>query len=280
MPFVVNGEIVLEERITQELQRIARDRHWQTIPDESERARKLRIAAEDAAIDKLLIEQTAANDKRPLEPGALEREFQLQLAQWGARADFDRVGFRSFVARQLRIQRTNHELTAAAEKPTPEQVEAFYFANKDQFRKPERFEAAHIVKYVNDLQCESTAREGIEAAFDGLKKGMPFAEAAAIHSDCKDKNGDLGCFPAGFMVDEFEDALRELEPGEYSSIFRSPFGFHIALLRTRLAPGAADLEEMRNEIERVMTFALQHEAYVQAVSRLRNRADIRRLPDS
>jgi hypothetical protein len=42
--------------------------------------------------------------------------------------------------------------------------------------------------------------------------------------------------------------------------------------------GPASLEEVRAGIERVMTFARQHEAYLRAVAEMRSRADISWVP--
>ena len=45
MPYLVNGQLVTEELIREEFERIARDPQWQNIPDLTERARRLRAAA-------------------------------------------------------------------------------------------------------------------------------------------------------------------------------------------------------------------------------------------
>ena len=68
------------------------------------------------------------------------------------------------------------------------------------------------------------------------------------------------------------------EPGRRSDIFTTPFGFHIALLHAKMPAGPASLEEVRAGIERVMTFARQHEAYLRAVAEMRSRADISWVP--
>jgi hypothetical protein len=40
-------------------------------------------------------------------------------------------------------------MVAGAAKPTQEEVQAFYDANRENFRNPEMFRAAHVVKHVN-----------------------------------------------------------------------------------------------------------------------------------
>jgi hypothetical protein len=278
MPYLVNGQLVTEELIREEFVRIGRDPRWQSIPDLTDRAHRLRAAAEHCAQDRILIEQAAANDMRPIESGALEQEVARQSAQWGCRTAFDYNELRRLTERNLRVQRIRQELVAGAIKPAVEELEAFYNAHRYNFPRPEMFRASHIVKYVNHEQSEGQAESGIEVALAELETGEPFAEVANRHSDCKDKGGDLGQFPAGHMVEEFEEVIRELEPGERSDIFTTPFGFHIALLHEKIPAGQASFEEVRDSIERVMMFASQHAAYLRAVVELRSRADIRWIP--
>jgi parvulin-like peptidyl-prolyl isomerase len=77
------------------------------------------------------------------------------------------------------------------------------------------------------------------------------------------------------MVPQFEDAIRALEPGQRTGIFTTQFGFHIAELRARTPAVPASLEEVRADIERVLTMQSRHQFYLRAVAELRSRADIR-----
>jgi len=278
MPYVVNGQAVSEELILRESERIGRDPRWKTIPDEAERARRLRAAAEHSAIDRMLVEQAAANDPRPIDANVFEQALKRQKLTGRCREAFDDSMLRREIERQFRLQRTSSEMAAGAAKPTAAEVEAFYKTNRDNFRSPGLFHAAHIVKHVNGDQSEEQARAGIEAALAELERGAPFSEVAEKHSDCKGKGGDLGQFPASEMVQEFEDSIRTLEPGQRTGIFRTPFGFHIAELRGKTAAGPASFEEVRADIERVLTLQNQHRAYLRAVAELRSRAQIRLVP--
>lgn len=62
-----------------------------------------------------------------------------------------------------------------------------------------------------------------------LKEGKSFEELAADFSICPSsrQGGDLGEFPKGRMIPEFERALLQLKPNEISGIVRTKFGYHI-----------------------------------------------------
>jgi hypothetical protein len=278
MPYLVNGQSVPEELIKEEFGRIGRDPQWQNIADLAERASRLRAAAQQCAIDRILIEQTAASDSRPIDPAALEEEVARETARWGCRGAFDRNELGRLTERNMRVARIRQDMVAGAVQPTAEEIETFYDANRDNFRRPDMFHASHIVKYVNHEQSEEQAEAGIESALEELERGVPFAEVADRHSDCKDKSGDLGQFPAGQMVEDFEEEIRALKPGERSDIFTTPFGFHIAFLHELSPAGPATLDQVRAGIERVLTYARQHEAYLRAVAEMRAQADIRWAP--
>jgi parvulin-like peptidyl-prolyl isomerase len=63
------------------------------------------------------------------------------------------------------------------------------------------------------------------------------------------------------MVQEFGDAIRDLTPGERTGVFRTPFGFHIAELHSKTPAGPMEFEEVRQDIESVLTKIFEHEEY-------------------
>lgn len=103
------------------------------------------------------------------------------------------------------------------------------------------YNAAHILV---------TTAEDLEQVTSALAAGRPFAEVAAefsIDGSAQD-GGDLGWFPAGLMIDDFQAAVEALEPGQISEPLQTQFGFHVINLlgvRTATAPS---LDEVRDEI--------------------------------
>ena len=269
-----------EDLIRQESAQIACDLRWKNIADEGERAKRLRAAAERAAQDQTLVSPAAARDPRPVDPGLIAQQVERIKKNGSCRSAFDDTGVRQVVEHSLRVQRLMREMAEGAPKPTAEEIEAFYRANRENFRLPEMFHAAHIVKHVNEEQTEEQAEAGIQAALADLERGVPFAEAADRHSDCKGNGGDLGQFPPGHMVEEFEAAISALQPGERTGIFTTPFGFHIAELCAKVAGGPASFEEVRPDIESAFTMRNQQELYLRAVAELRSQADIRHVADA
>ena len=280
MPIIVNGQAIPEALIREESERVSRDLRWASIADPQERGQRIREAAEESAINRMLLEYAAATDPRPIDNTLLEREVERQKSAGGCRQAFDDTLLRRHAERYLRVGRITSELIANAAKPSAEEVEAFYQANRENFRNPDLFHAAHIVLHVNEIRTEEQARAAIEAALTELEAGRDFGEVADRYSDCKGNGGDLGTFAAGVMVQEFEDAIRALEPGQRTAIFTTPFGFHIAELRAKTPGGPADFDDVRQDIEKVMTAMHQHQELLRGMGVLRSRADIRRVPDS
>lgn len=83
-----------------------------------------------------------------------------------------------------------------------------------------------------------TRDEAKARALEALQKaraGMRFEDVVVMYSDepgAASRGGDLGRFPKGAMVPEFQVAVEALKPGELSSIVETPFGFHV-ILRTQ-----------------------------------------------
>ena len=274
MPILVNGEIIPQELIREEERRLAGMAEWRVIPDALDKRMRLRETAEASVVDRVLLRQAADRDPRPVDPALVAEQVQRLTAAQSCRVLFDDGPLARQIEGQLRLQRTVRDLTGPLPQPTEEEIARLYKAQRQAFQRPEIVNAAHIVKDVDELHWEDEARAGIEAALAALERGEPFAQVADRYSDCKGNGGDLGSFERGAMVEEFEDVVFALKPGERSGIFRTPFGFHIAEVRSKTpGDGIAELSEARDTIEIFLMAFRKIEAERRAGERLRAQAE-------
>lgn len=119
---------------------------------------------------------------------------------------------------------------------TDRDVEAYYQEHKDDFKEPEQVCASHILVKVKakpddpDGHPEAEAKKLAESALAQVKAGGDFATLAKKVSEDKgsaERGGDLGCFPRGRMVPEFDNAAFSLASGETSDLVKSSFGYHV-----------------------------------------------------
>jgi len=80
--------------------------------------------------------------------------------------------------------------------------------------------ASHIL-----VETEQQAQQLIEQ----IKSGADFGEVARHNSRCPSgrNGGDLGMFPTGAMVPEFERAVVENAVGSLVGPVRTQFGYHV-----------------------------------------------------
>jgi len=135
-----------------------------------------------------------------------------------------------------------------------EEIKTYYEVNIDDFLMQEQVRARHILIKVSpdaDSQGVEEARNRAEEILALAKKGEDFASLAKKYSEgpTAEKGGDLGYFPRGMMVKEFEEAAFSLKPGELSTVVRTQFGFHIIKAEDVKQERTQSLDEVRKSIE-------------------------------
>jgi parvulin-like peptidyl-prolyl isomerase len=191
------------------------------------------------------------------------------------RAGVDKDAARREIETQIRVERLIRRVGEKAPKPKNKEVQEFYKANRERFLVPPMANASHVVKNVNRGDDENAALEEIRKAEAELKDGVPFAEVADKYSDCAGQGGALGWFPRGEMVEEFEERVFAMQPGQVSDIFRSVFGWHIVLLHETRPEGVRPFNDVKGEIEAELTREKQEKALEDFVDALRANADVK-----
>ncbi|MBI4382898.1 MAG: SurA N-terminal domain-containing protein [Nitrospinae bacterium] len=151
-----------------------------------------------------------------------------------------------------------------------EEIQEYYKEQIAKFRVEKHYRASHVLFRIDPPKPEENASEEEKKnlladaekaakakAEDVLKKvreeGASFEEMAKQLSDDKvsgAQGGDLGEFPRGTMVPEFEAALDKLKPGEISQPVLTPFGYHLVKLTGQKDERIKPLSEVTESVTR------------------------------
>ncbi|HXI14440.1 MAG TPA: peptidylprolyl isomerase [Thermoanaerobaculia bacterium] len=150
----------------------------------------------------------------------------------------------------------------AAGVVTDEDIRGYYEAHQKDYQRPEMIKARHIMAtpdegtgVVNTTESNAVTKEEALAKMEGIARQLrtrqgTFQDLATRLSEdgTATVGGDLGWFPRGKMVPEFEVIAFSLKKGELSHVVESPFGYHVILLEDRKEAGVAPLAEVRDQI--------------------------------
>jgi peptidyl-prolyl cis-trans isomerase SurA len=133
--------------------------------------------------------------------------------------------------------------------------------------------ARHILITPNEIIDDATAKQQLDNALQRIEDGEDFGELAKLLSDgpTAPVGGDLGWSNPGSFVPEFEQVMNDLDIGEVSEPFRSPFGWHIVeVLDRRVYDNTEDLKR-RNCDARIRNSKMEDETQLW-MRRLRDEA--------
>ncbi len=253
----MNNEPIADDLLREEY-RTLRLRMIDVMPEEDPGVidARAREWARDNVIERVLLRQAALADPEPVPPAVIENA--------GERA--------ASVELQYRIERLAIRHAGRISSPRNKDVVDYYRHHRDAMTIPEAVRAAHILKNIDEKTTEPDALAAIRSAEERLKAGEAFETIADESSDCPGAGGDLGWFPRGQMVPEFDAVVFSMKPGEISPVFRTPFGFHIAKVLARSEERVATFEEARPQIERHLLAEKHQKALERFCDYLRVRA--------
>ncbi len=144
--------------------------------------------------------------------------------------------------------------------PTLEEIQEYYDEHIDDFRETERFKFRHVFfKTVDEPPAkQEEALEQAKEALAKLKAGEDFVKVAEEYSDSEKK----GTIAGPFKVDEpdpqkrlnpvIQEAVLALEPGQFSDIVKTKYGYEILRLEEYIPPEPRPLRRVRGQIERAL----------------------------
>ena len=249
MPLIINGERV-EDSIIRDEANAMRPRYEEMMQDMDpiEREMQLKEWSRENVIERTLLKQEAWKDPEPIPEEQIDEAVAAIEEQAGVHTKCVDPNARHEVETRMRLERLVAKVAARVARPKHKDAVEYYKKNKNQFFTPEMVGAAPIVKNIDGNTTEEAAREAISQVAQRLKDGADFSELANENSDCPGNGGNLGYFPRGQMVDEFENIVFNMPVGETSEIFRSVFGFHIARVYAKVPEGTRPLQEVEEQI--------------------------------
>jgi peptidyl-prolyl cis-trans isomerase D len=144
---------------------------------------------------------------------------------------------------------------------TDREIELYYQDHRDEFRQEEQACASHILVKVRkgdsgEGHSEEEARKIAQDLLEKVRAGGDFAALAKKYSEDQgsaQNGGDLGCFPPGRMVPEFDDAVFAMQPGQVSDLVKTQFGFHIIRLNSHREETVLPLAQVKDRIRASVT---------------------------
>ena len=222
-----------------------------------------------------LVTDTEAEQAYKLESGKVKVKFiEFNYNDYTSIIDVDDAEAEAYFEKNRNNYKTEEQINVRFIKVNPadlvsdEEVKAYYEENQAEFTTPEVVKARHILKKfpdnATDLQ-KTLTRHAAEELLDTIKAelaaGADFAELAKTHSEgpsgaqggaLRGNNPKLppgDYFARGDMVKPFEEAAFDtLEPGEFSGLVETSFGYHIIKLEEKKAPEIQSFDQVQYDI--------------------------------
>jgi parvulin-like peptidyl-prolyl isomerase len=285
MALYVNEEKIESTLIASEMDRLRPD-YQQVFKNQSTQEQEKQLAdwARENIIEATLFRQQARETFPEIELKEIQNSLQQLLEHEGQDGTLyqrlqagvqEQQKLHAEIADQIRHERLHSQITNNIQQPSEKQIRKYYDLHlTDRFTIPEMVHAAHIVKHPNADESKEQQHQQMCQIKEKLDSGTPFEELAEANSDCPDSGGDLGFFARGKMVPAFEEIAFNLEPGSYSNVFETEFGWHITKVIEKHPPAPCSLEKVREVIVRDLTREAEEKVIEQFLDTLKEKGHI------
>ena len=228
---------------------------------------RLRGKALDGVVDEELRYQDGVRQGLTPSRAEVNAGFKAVVARYGRREAFEQAlrasgasgeDVRREVRRTLVIQKAFDRAVTSRCQVSAEEAARFYADNPGRFVVPEQLHVYAITFGVDPgspAGAWTDAKAKAEQVLGQIRNGAPFEEMARAHSTDKtrERGGDMGFAHRGSLTDEFEQALRDLEPGGVSPVIQTIYGFHIVRIASITPPERKMLPEVAEAIQQDLT---------------------------
>jgi peptidyl-prolyl cis-trans isomerase SurA len=154
---------------------------------------------------------------------------------------------------------------------SPVRIETFYNENKDRFYQEDSVHLRLIQLTRTESETDTTLTEKASTILARFKAGEKFEDLAKEYSsDMKrSKGGDWGWMKRSDFKKEFSDPAFDLKKGEASKVILLPEGAFILFAEDRKFAGIQPIDEVRDQIERMLVQQMGRTAQERWLERLR-----------
>jgi peptidyl-prolyl cis-trans isomerase SurA len=162
---------------------------------------------------------------------------------------------------------------------TPQQIQAYYEANKLEFATPEQLKLRMIVLNADPLDANSgeSTRKMAEEIREKVKGGADFATMAKTYSmdGTAETGGDWGLIDRKTLNQQLTDVAFALAPGQTSQVVQIGDSFYILNCESKKESGVIPLLEVRDGIEKKLEQVQRQKATQKWIDTLREKAFIK-----
>lgn len=176
-----------------------------------------------------------------------EDEFAAALSAQG----MSLAEFREQVRDQLRMRQVvAREVTSQIELEEDD-LRRIYRADRERFRTPTRYRVREFIVLEAEDPGAGEIREVAEGIHDELEAGRAFDELARVYAERGTTSDlvELGWVTAGELDPTLEEAISELEPGEFTEPVPARGGLHILQLMEREESRVLPFSEVAEQLE-------------------------------
>ena len=166
-------------------------------------------------------------------------------------------GVKRRIRESIMVQKVVRRKVTLRVSVTEQEIDRYVSENRDKLESGLTFEARHILFLPEAGRGDDgwqEARKRADEVYARLLAGEDFAELAKTQSQdpSGQDGGALGRLKRGELTAEIETAILALRPGETSTPFRSPVGYHVFRLDSRESLGAEGLAQARNQVRDIL----------------------------
>ncbi|MDM8553036.1 SurA N-terminal domain-containing protein [Desulfobacterales bacterium HSG2] len=158
-----------------------------------------------------------------------------------------------------------------------EDVKSYYENHQDAYQGGKKYNLRHILLEVNDFADKDKIKEKAESILAKLKAGQSFEKMASKYSESASaaKGGDLGLLDEEVLSEQIREAVKELEPGEFTPVLDTDLGYQIFFIEKITDAEGKSLKDASPEIEQKLFEEIVNEEFRSWLEKLRKRSHIK-----